>query len=73
MVATWYFISLGAKLRKNIRQAQRLLGVDAAANQQEIQAAWRNKLSDHHPDRGGDSANAQALNEARDVLLKNLK
>ncbi|WP_122465853.1 molecular chaperone DnaJ [Brevundimonas lutea] len=51
-------------------EARRLLGVSAAANRGEIQAAWRRLMARAHPDQGGTQGLAEQLNQARDRLLK---
>ena len=49
--------------------ARRLLGVDRAADASTIRAAHRRLMAEAHPDRGGSSEKARALNAARDLLL----
>lgn len=44
------------------------LGVDPAATRDEIQAAYRAKAREHHPDRGGDTETMQRVNRAYGVL-----
>jgi curved DNA-binding protein CbpA len=44
------------------------LGVDDSATQDDIKKAHRERIRDLHPDHGGDSAHAVAVNLARDVL-----
>lgn len=43
-----------------------VLGLSPAASMEEIDAAWRAKMRDAHPDRGGTDAAAARLNKARD-------
>lgn len=45
-----------------------LLCIEAAASQEDIKKAHRARIGELHPDRGGDSAQASAVNVARDVL-----
>lgn len=45
-----------------------VLGVDAAAAHDDIRRAWLALARRHHPDRGGDPAQMQAVNEAWAVL-----
>jgi hypothetical protein len=45
-----------------------VLGVDAAAPHDDIRRAWVRAARQHHPDRGGDPARMQAVNEAWAVL-----
>lgn len=51
-------------------EALRLLGLQLGATADEIRAAHRRKLQEHHPDRGGDPDMAARINQARDVLLE---
>jgi hypothetical protein len=44
------------------------LGIDDSATQDDIKKAHRERIRDLHPDHGGDSARATAVNLARDVL-----
>lgn len=46
-----------------------VLGIDAAATDEEITKAHRALIRELHPDRGGDPLRAVAVNVARDVLL----
>ena len=52
-----------------VGQARRLLGVDDGADAATIQSAWRTQMATAHPDAGGSNSAAQALTEARDLLL----
>lgn len=56
-----------------IARARRALGVGADATEQEIRAAYRTKMAQAHPDRGGAHADAARLTAARDLLLKRLR
>jgi hypothetical protein len=51
-------------------EALKILGLQLGATAEEIRAAHRRKLQDHHPDRGGDPDMAARINQARDVLLE---
>lgn len=51
-------------------QAYKTLGLNTGAGRGAINSAWKKLMRDNHPDRGGDPARAQAINAARDVLLK---
>ena len=53
-------------------RARSLLGVDDKASRTEINNAWRDRLAEHHPDRGGDEDMARLINRARDILLDEL-
>ena len=50
-------------------EARRILGVGPNAAVDEIRAAYRAKMAQAHPDRGGNHADAARLTEARDRLL----
>ncbi len=54
-------------------RARSLLGIAEGADQATINAAWRSRLTEHHPDRGGDEELARQINRARDILLKELE
>jgi len=45
-----------------------VLGVDKSANDQDIKSAFRKLAMNHHPDRGGDIAKFQEIQEAYQVL-----
>lgn len=51
-------------------QARSVLGVSANATEGEIRRAYRNKMRDAHPDRGGSHDVAARLTAARDTLLR---
>ena len=51
-------------------EARALLGVGLAATPDEIRAAYRRKIAEAHPDRGGSHERAARLTAARDTLLK---
>jgi hypothetical protein len=51
-------------------EARALLGVGLAATSDEIRAAYRQKIAEAHPDRGGSHEQAARLTAARDTLLK---
>jgi hypothetical protein len=51
-------------------EAREILGVGAAADRLEIEAAYRRLMLRAHPDRGGSTGLAAKLNAARDRLLK---
>lgn len=53
-------------------RARSLLGVRDDATAAEINNAWRERLAEHHPDKGGDEQLAQMINRARDILLDDL-
>jgi DnaJ-class molecular chaperone len=49
------------------------LGVTPGANQEEIKAAYRKLASKHHPDRGGDTATFQEIQQAYEILTGSRK
>jgi DnaJ-domain-containing protein 1 len=51
-------------------EARAILGVGLAATPAEIRAAYRRKIAEAHPDRGGNHDQAARLTAARDTLLK---
>ncbi len=55
-----------------IEEAYLVLGLDPGATRSEIQAAHRNLMKRFHPDQGGSNYLAAKVNEAKDVLLKNV-
>ena len=52
-----------------VSEARDVLGVDATASQEEIEAAYRDLIVKNHPDHGGTDWIAAQLNQARDILL----
>jgi DnaJ-domain-containing protein 1 len=54
-------------------EARALLGLGNEATAAEIRAAYRVKMAQAHPDRGGAHADAAQLTAARDRLLKNTR
>jgi hypothetical protein len=61
------FTAAGGPMTKS--EALRILGLALGATADDIRAAHRRKLQEHHPDRGGDPDMAARINQARDVLL----
>jgi len=65
------------KIRKprnfELDRARSLLGVRQDATRDMINNAWRERLAEHHPDKGGDEQLAQMINRARDILLEDLE
>lgn len=51
-------------------EALKILGLQLGATADEVRAAHRRLLQEHHPDRGGDPNMAARINQARDVLLE---
>jgi hypothetical protein len=56
--------------RMSLDEARSILGVDAEATPEEIQAAYTRLMRMAHPDKGGTSGLAAQLNAARDRLLR---
>jgi len=54
----------------SLGEARRILGVEAGAGGEEIQAAYLRLMRSVHPDRGGTAGLAAQLNAARERLLK---
>lgn len=61
----------GAKPAQTADEAQALalLGLARGADADAIQAAWRSRMAQAHPDAGGSDNAAQAVTAARDLLL----
>jgi hypothetical protein len=53
-------------------KARELLGVSANDSAEAIRNRHRALIAQNHPDRGGSDVGASALNEARDLLLRDL-
>jgi hypothetical protein len=53
-----------------LAQAARLLGVSPDAPSETVWQAWRQAMARAHPDAGGSDAEAQALTQARDLLIE---
>ena len=57
-------------MRADEAEARELLGVDGAADAEEIRAAHRRLITAVHPDKGGSAELTRRVNAARDRLLK---
>ncbi|MGB0112550.1 MAG: J domain-containing protein [Ilumatobacteraceae bacterium] len=53
-----------------LSEALIVLGVHAGATVDDVRAARRRLAIEHHPDRGGDATQMQAVNEAADVAIR---
>jgi hypothetical protein len=74
MAFFWWKTQGGKNLKiGEVARARALLGVDADASIEAIQAAWRRGMATAHPDAGGSDARAQALTAARDLLLARMR
>ena len=71
----WPWAMLGGKPSKQeaLRKARSLLGVSRSASEEEIVAAHRRLLSSVHPDKGGSDGEVHSANDARDLLLDNIR
>lgn len=50
-----------------------VLGIQGAATQADIEAAYKSLSKKHHPDVGGDTARMAEINAARDAALKEVR
>lgn len=66
----WLWKNAGRKPQMTRDEACLLLGVSAAATEEEVRAAHRRIITRVHPDAGGSDELARKINTARDVLLK---
>ncbi len=57
----------------SLEEARQVLEVAEGASKDDIQLAYKKQMQKVHPDKGGSAYFATKLNEARDVLIKNLK
>jgi hypothetical protein len=56
----------------SLEEAYRVLELNRGATREDVQNAYRNLMKRNHPDQGGSTYIASKLNEAKDILLKNL-
>lgn len=62
-------IKPGRPASPEVIEARRVLGVDDAASDNDIRAAYRRLAAVVHPDRGGSAELARQVNAARDILI----
>lgn len=65
------------ELNKKVEEAKKLLNIDFDASESDINKAFRKKALETHPDKNGNSLEAnenfKKLKEARELLIENLK
>jgi DnaJ-domain-containing protein 1 len=59
--------------KMSVEEAYDVLGLRPGAAAEEIKSAHRNLMKRSHPDQGGTAYLAAKVNEAKEVLLKNVK
>jgi DnaJ-domain-containing protein 1 len=67
------FAGKGQSGRMSIEEAYDVLGLSPGATAGQIKMAHRNLMKRSHPDQGGTAYLASKVNEAKEVLLKNVK
>lgn len=55
---------------KTLEEARKLLGVLPWADERAIRAAYRDRITQSHPDRGGSASDTVRLTQARDLLIR---
>lgn len=67
----WWVVSRPATIPTTaVTAARGLLGVGTDADAAAINAAWRQRMAQVHPDRGGDTMLTAQVTAARDLLLR---
>lgn len=67
------YVQAAAKPPAAETAARAVLGLDSRATAADVQAAWRRRISEAHPDRGGTADHAARVTAARDLLLARLE
>jgi hypothetical protein len=72
---TWRLFGTGAKQsdQYSIDKARFMLGVSRFDNEEGIRERHRALIAKNHPDTGGSDQRARELNEARDLLIRDLR
>lgn len=72
---TWRLFGTGAKQSEqySLDKARFLLGVSRYDTAEQIRSRHRALIAQNHPDTGGSAERARELNEARDLLLRDLE
>lgn len=68
----WWLWRRGRGSGMSANEARSLLDLDIGADAEAVRAAHRRIIARVHPDAGGSAELARRINQARDVLLKNL-
>jgi len=66
----WWRWSAPSKTRRDWAAARALLGIEPTADAGAVNAAWRRRMAEVHPDRGGSAEVAAQITAARDLLLQ---
>lgn len=68
----WAMLVSKPSRSQDLRQARKLLNVEAGASREDILAAHKRLIATVHPDRGGSNGEVHEANDARDLLLSQL-
>ena len=63
----------GFEKQMTIREASLILGVRESAEEAKILAAHRKMMANNHPDLGGSTYLATKVNEAKEMMVKNMQ